>query len=31
MPYSYDLRNSSLDISQRMLNALQPQTELPIH
>ena len=29
--YNYDLRNSSLDTSQRMLNALQPQTEVPIH
>ena len=29
--YNYDLRNSSLDTSQRMLNALQPHTEVPIH
>lgn len=26
-----DLRNSAADTSQRMLNALQPQTEVPIH
>lgn len=26
-----DLRNSSSDTSQRMLNALQPGTEVPIH
>lgn len=26
-----DLRNSSLDNSQRMLNALEPGTDLPIH
>lgn len=28
---NYDLRNSSNDQSQRMLNALQPGTVLPIH
>ena len=28
---SYDLRNTSDDNSQRMLNALQPGTVLPIH
>lgn len=28
---NYDLRNSSADGSQRMLNALEPGTELPIH
>ena len=28
---NYDLRNSSSDDSQRMLNALEPGTELPIH
>lgn len=28
---SYDLRNSDKDNSQRMLNALQPGTILPIH
>ena len=28
---NYDLRTSSADTSQRMLNALQPQTEVPIH
>lgn len=28
---SYDLRNSEADNSQRMLNALEPGTELPIH
>ena len=28
---SFDLRTSSADTSQRMLNALQPQTEVPIH
>lgn len=28
---NYDLRNSSEDSSQRMLNALQPGTVLPIH
>ena len=27
----FDLRTSSADTSQRMLNALQPQTEVPIH
>ena len=26
-----DLRNSSEDSSQRMLNAIEPETELPIH
>lgn len=26
-----DLRNSSEDLSQRMLNALEPGTEVPIH
>ena len=26
-----DLRNSAEDKSQRMLNALEPETELPIH
>lgn len=26
-----DMRNSSADTSQRMLNALQPDTEVPIH
>lgn len=26
-----DLRNSSADLSQRMLNAVEPGTELPIH
>lgn len=29
--YNYDLRNSSADTSQRMLNALHPGTEVPIH
>lgn len=28
---SFDLRNSEMDQSQRMLNALMPGTELPIH
>ena len=28
---SFDLRNSDMDQSQRMLNALMPGTELPIH
>ena len=28
---NYDLRNSENDNSQRMLNALEPGTELPIH
>ena len=28
---SYDLRNSSEDNSQRMLNALEPDTVMPIH
>ena len=28
---NYDLRNSSADTSQRMLNALLPGTEVPIH
>ena len=28
---NYDLRNSSEDTSQRMLNALQPRTQVPIH
>jgi len=28
---NFDLRTSSADTSQRMLNALQPQTEVPIH
>ena len=28
---NYDLRTSSADTSQRMLNALQPDTEVPIH
>lgn len=28
---NYDLRNSPEDQSQRMLNALEPGTELPIH
>lgn len=28
---NYDLRNSSADTSQRMLNALQPETKVPIH
>lgn len=28
---NYDLRNSSVDTSQRMLNALQPETKVPIH
>lgn len=29
--HNYDLRNSALDTSQRMLNALQPGTQVPIH
>ena len=28
---NFDLRNSALDTSQRMLNALLPGTEVPIH
>ena len=28
---NFDLRTSSADTSQRMLNALQPHTEVPIH
>ena len=28
---NFDLRTSSAETSQRMLNALQPQTEVPIH
>ena len=28
---NYDLRNSETDVSQRMLNALEPGTVLPIH
>ena len=28
---SYDLRNSTEDLSQRMLNALEPGTVMPIH
>lgn len=28
---NYDMRNSAGDSSQRMLNALEPGTELPIH
>lgn len=28
---NYDLRNSSADTSQRMMNALQPGTQVPIH
>ena len=28
---NYDLRNSSDDVSQRMLNAIEPGTSLPIH
>lgn len=28
---NYDLRNSAADGSQRMLNALEPGTEVPIH
>ena len=28
---NFDLRTSSADTSQRMLNALQPGTEVPIH
>lgn len=29
--HAYDLRNSTEDLSQRMLNALEPGTELPVH
>lgn len=29
--HNYDLRNSASDTSQRMLNALQPGTKVPIH
>jgi cupin fold WbuC family metalloprotein len=29
--HNYDLRNSADDTSQRMLNALMPGTEVPIH
>lgn len=29
--HNYDLRNSVSDTSQRMLNALQPGTQVPIH
>lgn len=28
---NFDLRNSAIDTSQRMLNALQPETQVPIH
>lgn len=28
---NYDLRNSAEDQSQRMLNAMEPGTEIPIH
>ena len=28
---NYDLRNSSADTSQRMLNAIEPDSEVPIH
>jgi cupin fold WbuC family metalloprotein len=28
---NYDLRNSATDTSQRMMNALQPDTQVPIH
>lgn len=28
---NFDLRTSSADTSQRMLNALQPETQVPIH
>lgn len=28
---NYDLRNSSADTSQRMLNAIEPKSEIPIH
>ena len=31
MRQNYDLRNSSADTSQQMLNALLPGTEVPIH
>lgn len=29
--FNYDLRNSSLDMSQRMINALEPGTVVPVH
>ena len=29
--YAYDLRNSEEDTLQRMLNAIQPDSEVPIH
>ncbi len=28
---NYDLRNNELDQSQRMLNAIEPESEIPIH
>ena len=28
---NYDLRTSTSDTSQRMMNALQPDTDVPIH
>lgn len=28
---AYDLRNTPMDDSQRMLNAIEPGTEIPIH
>ncbi|MGM9752990.1 MAG: WbuC family cupin fold metalloprotein [Candidatus Cryptobacteroides sp.] len=28
---NYDLRNSASDVSQRMLNAIEPGSPLPIH
>ena len=31
MRVNFDLRNTSADTSQRMLNALLPQTQVPIH
>ena len=31
MRQSYDLRNSAEDESQRMLNAIEPGSEMPIH
>ena len=31
VPVFQDLRNSSDDTSQRMLNAIEPGSELPIH
>lgn len=31
MRMNYDLRNSSEDTSQRMLNAIEPGSEVPIH